>query len=157
MRDPRRGCVSAARARAAPLRARRDVAICAAVAGCFACGPPAASYFEAYPRCEGAPNDPIAVLVVMDLQSRRVQVAGIVREPYEDWMLQVLRNLIDSVDGFLLFHGYLIMDRDPVFTQKFRARLARAGSKRFNRSIQEECLNRVVPLGEAHLRQLVRE
>jgi len=68
-----------------------------------------------------------AVLVVMDLQSRRVQVAGIVREPYEDWMLQVLRNLIDSVDGFLLFHGYLIMDRDPVFTQKLRARLARAG------------------------------
>jgi hypothetical protein len=45
-----------------------------------------------------------AVLVVMDLQSRRVQIAGIVREPYEDWMFQVLRNLIDSVDGFLLPH-----------------------------------------------------
>ncbi len=26
-----------------------------------------------------------AVLVVMDLQSRRVQIAGIVQEPYEDW------------------------------------------------------------------------
>ncbi len=42
-----------------------------------------------------------AVLVVMDLQSRRVQIAGIVREPYKDWMFQVLLNLIDSVDGFL--------------------------------------------------------
>ncbi len=51
-----------------------------------------------------------AVLVVMDLQSRRVQIAGIVQEPYEDWMFQVLRNLIDGVDGFLLPHDYLIMD-----------------------------------------------
>ena len=29
--------------------------------------------------------------------------------------------------------------------------------ERFNRSIQEECLDRVIPLGEAHLRELVRE
>jgi transposase InsO family protein len=114
-----------------------------------------------------------AVLVVMDLQSRRVQIAGIVQEPYEGWMLQVVRNLTDGVDGFLLPHRYLIMDRDPVFTQEFRARLERAGIEpirlprcspnlnafveRFNRSIREECLNRVVPLGEAHLRELVRE
>lgn len=100
-------------------------------------------------------------------------IAGIVREPYEDWMFQVLRNLTDGVDGFLLPHHYLFMDRDPVFTQEFRARLARAGVEpirlpgrspnlnafveRFNRSIKEECLDRVVPLGEAHLRELVRE
>ncbi len=83
-------------------------------------------------------------------------------------MFQVLRNLIDGVDGFLLSHHYLIMDRDPVFTQKFRVRLARAGIEpirlprrspnlnafveRFNRSIQEECLDRVIPLGGAHLK-----
>jgi transposase InsO family protein len=88
-------------------------------------------------------------------------------------MLQVLRNLIDGVDGFLVSHRYLIMDRDPVFTQEFRARLVRAGIEpirlpsrspnlnafveRFNRSIQEECLYRVIPLGETHLRKLVRE
>jgi transposase InsO family protein len=77
------------------------------------------------------------------------------------------------VDGFLLPHQFLIMDRDPVFTQEFRARLARAWIEpirlprhspnlnafveRFNRSIKEECLDRVIPLGEAHLRELVRE
>ena len=88
-------------------------------------------------------------------------------------MFQVLRNLTDGVDGFLLPHYYLIMDRDPVFTQEFRARLARAGIEpirlprrspnlnafveRFNRSIKEECLDCVIPLGEAHLRELVRE
>jgi len=68
-----------------------------------------------------------AVLVVMDLRSRRVQIAGIIREPYEDWMLQILRNLVDGVDGFLLSRVYLIMDRDPVFTQEFRACLEHAG------------------------------
>jgi transposase InsO family protein len=114
-----------------------------------------------------------AVLVAMDLQSRRVNIAGILPEPYEDWTLQVLRNLIDGVDGFLVSHRSLIMDRDPVFTQEFRARLVRAGIEpirlpsrspnlnafveRFNRSIKEECLDRVIPLGEAHLRELVRE
>ena len=88
-------------------------------------------------------------------------------------MFQILRNLLDGVDGFLLSYVYLIMDRDPVFTEEFRARLAHAGIEpvrlprrspnlnayveRFNRSIQEECLDRVVPLGEAHLRKLVRE
>ena len=32
-----------------------------------------------------------------------------------------------------------------------------AYAERFVRSIQEECLSRVVPLGEAHVRQLVHE
>ncbi len=52
----------------------------------------------------------------MDLKTRHVEVAGIVREAYEKWMLQVLRNLTDAVDGFLLEKTHLIMDRDPVFT-----------------------------------------
>ena len=36
-----------------------------------------------------------SVLVVMDLKTRHVEVAGIVREAYEEWMVQVLRNLTD--------------------------------------------------------------
>jgi len=32
-----------------------------------------------------------------------------------------------------------------------------AYAERFVRSIKEECLNRIVPLGESHLRDLVRE
>ncbi len=114
-----------------------------------------------------------AVLVVMDLKSRRVEVAGVVHNAYEQWMIQVLRNLTDHVDGFLLPHRYLIMDRDPLFTTDFRAMLKRSGVKpvrlprrspnlnafveRFIRSIKEECLDRVIPLGEAHLRELLRE
>ena len=43
-----------------------------------------------------------SVLVVMDLKTRHVKVARVVREAYEEWMVQVLRNLTDVVDGFLL-------------------------------------------------------
>jgi len=114
-----------------------------------------------------------SVLVVMDLKTRHVEVAGVVREAYEKWMLQVLRNLTDALDGFLLGKTHLIMDRDPVFTAGFRVMLRHAGAKpvrlprrspnlnafieRFIRSIKEECLDRVIPLGEAHLRELIRE
>jgi hypothetical protein len=47
------------------------------------------------------------VLFVIDIASRRVEVAGIVYEPHEAWMLQIGRNLTDAVDGFVLKHRYL--------------------------------------------------
>jgi transposase InsO family protein len=114
-----------------------------------------------------------SALVVMDLKTRRVEVAGIVREAYEEWMVQVLRTLTDAVDGFLLEKIHVVMDRDPVFIADVRNMLRHAGAKpvrlprrspnlnafieRFIRSIKEECLDRVVPLGEGHLRELIRE
>jgi hypothetical protein len=61
------------------------------------------------------------VLFVIDLATRRVELAGIVHQPHEAWMLQVARNLTDVVDGFLLCKRYLIMDRDPLFTRAFRS------------------------------------
>jgi putative transposase len=83
------------------------------------------------------------------------------------------RNLTDVVDGFLLKHRYIIMDRDPVFTRAFRELLASSGVKsvriparspnlnayaeRFVGSVRRECLEHVIPLGENHLRTLVRE
>jgi hypothetical protein len=56
------------------------------------------------------------VLFVIDLASRRVEIAGIVHEPHEARMLQIARNLTDAVDGFLLKHRYLIMERPVVYT-----------------------------------------
>jgi putative transposase len=113
------------------------------------------------------------VLFLIDLKSRRVEIAGIVHEPHGAWMQQIGRNLTDAVDGFLLGKRYLIMDRDPLFTRAFRTMLADSGVKslrlpprspnlnayaeRFVRSIKSECLRRVVPLGENHLRELVHE
>jgi transposase InsO family protein len=112
------------------------------------------------------------VLFVIDLKSRRVEIAGIVHQPHEAWMKQVARNLTDVVDGFLRGKCKLIHDRDPLFSAGFGATLGsdvttiklpvkspnlNAYAERFVLSIKSECLKHVVPLGEHHLRQLVTE
>ena len=113
------------------------------------------------------------VLFVIDLPTRRVEIAGITHRPNGSWVQQMGRQLIDAFDGFLLGKRYLIHDRDPLFTEAF-ARLMRDGdvttvelpprspnlnayAERFVRSIRTECLNRVIPLGERHLHRLVFE
>ena len=113
------------------------------------------------------------VLFVIDLETRRVQIAGIVPQPDGRWMKQIARNLTDSVDGFLKGKRYLIHDRDPLFTDEFRGVLEDAGvtclrlparspnlnayAERFVLSSKSECLSRIVPLGERHLRIAITE
>jgi putative transposase len=113
------------------------------------------------------------VLFVIDLKTRRIEIAGIVASPDGAWMRQIARNWTDSEDGFLLRSRYLIHDRDPVFTKGFREILDGSGvrpvrlpsrspnlnayAERFVRSIKSECLARVMPIGEGHLRRMVRE
>jgi putative transposase len=113
------------------------------------------------------------VLFVMDLESRRVHIAGLVRHPHDAWIQQIARNLTDNVDGFLRGKRYLIHDRDPLFTRAFREVLRAAGVKclklpahspnlnafaeRFVLSIKSECLGKLVPLGERHLRLAISE
>jgi putative transposase len=67
------------------------------------------------------------VMVVIALQTRRVEIAGIIRQPHGAWMLQVARNLLDADDGFLAGKRYLLMDRDPLYTIAFRELLRSAG------------------------------
>ena len=111
------------------------------------------------------------VLFVIDIQTRCVQIAGIVHQPYEEWMKQIARNLTDVVDGFLIGKRYFIHDRDPVFTETFRSILRKSGLKplklpakspnlnafaeRFVLSIKSECLNKIIPLSESHLRSII--
>ena len=113
------------------------------------------------------------VLFVIDLASRKVEIAGISRSPDGVWMEQVARNLLDAVDGFLAGKRYLILDRDPLYTQEFREAMKQGGvgvirlppsspnlnafAERFVLSIRRECLDRIVPLGENHLRRVVSE
>ncbi len=41
-------------------------------------------------------------------------------EPGGQWVMQVGRNLLDAVDGFLRNKRYLSLDRDAVFSTRFR-------------------------------------
>ena len=113
------------------------------------------------------------VLFVIDIKSRTVEIAGIGRDPCGRWLEQMARNLVDAVDGFLVGKRYLLMDRDPLYTGAFRRIFEGSGVKimrlsarspnlnafaeRFVLSIKSECLERMVPLGERHLRQTILE
>ena len=67
------------------------------------------------------------VLFVMRLKTRCVHIAGVTPTPNEAFMQQVVRNLTDVSDGFLLDSKFLIMDRDTKYTKAFRANLKREG------------------------------
>ena len=113
------------------------------------------------------------VLFVIDLKTRKVIIAGIMSQPNGRWMKQVARNLTDVYDGFLAGCRYLIHDWDPLYTEEFRMTLKGGGvrtvklparspdldafAERFVRSIKEECLSQIIPLGERHLRKAVTE
>jgi transposase InsO family protein len=57
------------------------------------------------------------VLIVMELATRRVHIAGITPHPTAAFMQQCARQLTDPFDGFLLGKRYLIHDRDTKFTR----------------------------------------
>ena len=113
------------------------------------------------------------VLFVMRLKTRSVHIAGVTTTPNEAFMLQMVRNLTDVSDGFLLGSEFLIMARDTKYTKAFRANLKREGieplrcpvrapncnafAERFVRSVKDECLDRMILFGEASLRRALRE
>ena len=112
------------------------------------------------------------LLFVISLADRVVQVLGVTAKPNEAWILQIGR-LIDSESGALCGKRYLIIDRDTKYTDQFRRLVREAGTEvirlppmspnlnayaeRFVRSIKEECLNRMIFIGQALLRRAVCE
>ena len=113
------------------------------------------------------------VFVVMHLATRRIQIAGVVEEPTGDWVTQRFRDLTDFDDGFLYGKKYLIVDRGSVFTKRSEMVLKAEGIKmvkippkspnlnahleRFNRTIKEEALDRMLIFGERHLNHVLKE
>jgi transposase InsO family protein len=112
------------------------------------------------------------VLVVMELATRRVQIAGITPHPTAAFMQQCARQLTDPFEGFLGGKRYLLHDRDTKFTPAFDALLKASGvepillpprspnlnahCERFVRSVKEEVLNQMVIMGEDALRYVLK-
>jgi putative transposase len=88
-------------------------------------------------------------------------------------MRQAMRTLTADDDSSLVPHRVLICDRDTKWSAPVRARLEEAGvrvvqtpyrapnanayAERFVRSIREECLDRLIPIGERHFRWAISE
>ena len=112
-------------------------------------------------------------MFVIDLASRRVHIVGSTPHPNDLFMRQVGRTLTAADEGVLVGHRVLICDRDAKWSAPVRAQLGEVGIhvvqtpyqapnanayvERFVRSIKHECLNRVIPFGERHLRRTITE
>jgi transposase InsO family protein len=110
---------------------------------------------------------------VIDLASRRVQILGSTPHPEAMFMQQIVRTLTMAEAGAVPAPQVLICDRDWKWTGDVRRRLGDAGvrvvstptrapnanayAERFVRSIKEECLHRLIPIGDRHFRRALKE
>ena len=106
---------------------------------------------------------------MIELDTRRVHLAGITRNPHDMFM----GHAAERAARFLKGRRFLICDGDSKFRYRFKIVMAAAGvkliktpyqapnanahSERFVRTIKEECLDRMILFGEAHLRRVVDE
>jgi transposase InsO family protein len=107
---------------------------------------------------------------VIDLATRRVEVLGTTPHPDEAFIRQVVPTFsMADGDGCRV----LICDRDATWSASVRERLEEAGirvvqtpyeapnanayAERYVRSMKEECLDRIIPIGEGHFRRALSE
>ena len=113
------------------------------------------------------------VLTFMRVASRKVYIAGITTSPDSPWMEQMARNVTLADIGFLAGCRYLLHDRDAKFCAAFDGILKCVGIEavrlpprspnlnthleRWNRSVKEECLSKLILFGESSLRHCLAE
>jgi putative transposase len=112
----------------------------------------------------------IYVLFFIELDSRRVHLAGCTTNPSGAWVTQQARNL--SFTGLFERMRFLIHDRDSKFSAAFdeifrsegikvihtpiRAPQANAYAERFVRTVRTECLDWLLIIGRRHLETVLR-
>jgi len=113
------------------------------------------------------------VLFFVHLGTRKVHLAGITPHPTGEWMSQVARNLTMEGSGFLRKSWWVLHDRGGQFCPAFLKVLKEAGvhtlrlpyrspnmnafAERWVRSVKEECLSKLILVGEPMLRGALRE
>ena len=110
---------------------------------------------------------------VVELQTRRVHLLGITRHPAGERAAQLARNLAGDLEEAGCRFSYLIRDRDAKFTAASDAVFASIGitvlpiapqaprmnayAGRFVRTARAECTDRLLIVGERHLRVVLSE
>ena len=113
------------------------------------------------------------VLVFIEHGTRRMQLGGVTANPTGDWTVQQARNLALSLDQRFEEIRFLIRDRGSNFSSSFDAVFQATGTtilrtavqaprmnatcERLVGTLRREVLDRVLILGEAHLRAVLTE
>ncbi len=113
------------------------------------------------------------VLFFIHLETRRITIAGITPHPDGEWMEQIARSATQESWGYLSGCRYVLHDRDKKFCASFRSVLTAAGVKpillpakspnrnayaeRWVRSVKQECLSKLILLGQGPLLRSLTE
>ena len=111
----------------------------------------------------------VYVFVLMEIGTRRILICNVTEHPTAAWTLQQFREALPSDHS----HRFVIHDRDSIFSAEMdeqlesfglrvlktpvRAPQANAHCERLIGTMRREFLDFVIPLGEKHLRRLMRE
>lgn len=112
------------------------------------------------------------VLFFIEVQTRRLHIAGVTAHPDSAWVAQQARNRMCSFEDASAPVLFLLRDRDAKFTDAFdevfriegaavirspvRAPRANAFAERWVRSVRTECLDRNLIWGRRHLERVMR-
>jgi putative transposase len=108
------------------------------------------------------------VFVIIEVATRRVLHFNVTRHPTADWTLQQFRECIVGDEGY----RFAIHDRDRIYSHDLDAALqtlgltvlktprkapkANAVCERWIGSARRECLDFIIPISEAHIRQTLK-
>jgi putative transposase len=108
------------------------------------------------------------VFVIMEVGSRRLVHFNVTSHPTAAWTLQQFREAIDNDARY----RFMIHDRDNIYSEEldlavramgvrilktpFRSPQANSYCERLIGSLRRGCLDFLIPLGESHLRRIVK-
>lgn len=113
---------------------------------------------------------PLYVLLILELGSRRILHCNVTAHPTAEWTLQQFREALPEESS----HYFLIHDRDAIFSRGLDDELqkgfgikvlrtppqspqANAFCERLVGTVRRECLDFLIPMNEGHLRRMLRE